>query len=414
MHLPLLFARKYLRSKKSLSVINITSRVSSVAVGVSVAAMVILLSIYNGFDGKLREIYNHSDPDIIVVPTKGKTFKTDRIDHTELLSVDGVEEASLVLEDKILVEYRNRQMFATLRGVDSLYIDVVPTDDMMWYGDWQLNLGDYQKGVVGQGVDVIFADGYSIKNTAMHDRLTLYVPRRDNISTLLPMGAVRSATLLHAGTLTPDATTLSNYIFCTLGFAQKFLDYPNRASSVAIKITEGADVDKVCNRISEFLGQEFLAKTRYQQNAVVYSVMKYEKWAIFFILLLVTIIASVSIVGSLVMLIIDKRKDIGMLSAMGGDVKLIRNIFVSEGVLISGIGAIGGLLVGLLFCWIQYVFEPIQMPGNTFLMNAYPVVVKVGDIVGIILAVMAVTYIITKFTVSKMLPKNKSLYETRF
>lgn len=408
MPLSLKFARRYLSSKKSLSVINSTARVSSAAIGVAVAAMVILLSVYNGFDARLRSIYDLSDADLTLSPAKGKTFETTSLDTAAIKAVKGVAGISLFIEDNVMVEYRERQMFASLRGVDSLYNSVVDVEKQLWYGKWQLTLGDYRKAVVGRSLDEIFADGYAAKNTVLHSRLTLYAPRHQDISPLLPLAAVKSATLSHAGTLADSATSLTNTVFTSLDVAQNLLSAPGRISGAAIKVVAGENPDKVAAAVRKAVGGDFKVQTRFEHNSMIYRVIKNEKWIIFFILLLVTVIAAVSIIGSLVMLIIEKRDDTSTLYAMGARRRLIERIFTAEGMLIGGLGVVGGIVLGLAVCWVQWRFGIVKMPGTTFLMENYPVIVRATDIVEIAVAVMAVTWIITTFTVRKMVHASDS------
>lgn len=416
MKLPLLFASRYLRSKKSLSVINTTATVSSVAIGVAVAAMVILMSVYNGFDSLLRQMYDTIEADLTISPTKGKTFKSDSYEWEQLDSVEGVEAYSLVLKESIMVEYGGRQMFATLCGVDDNYPAVVPLADEgeLWYGSWQLKHGQVRKAVVGRSIDNLFADGYSVKNTAFHERLTLHALRRENFSPLLPIGAIKSYKVRHAGTLNNDSSReLTNYVYVSMDVAWELLSADERASEVVVRLNDEANLKQVQQKLADELGNEWVVKNRYELNDSLYSAMKYEKWSIFFILLLVTLIAAVSIIGSLMMLIIEKKSDIATLYAIGAKRTLVRRIFATEGMLIGGRGIVGGLLLGLAVCGAQLYWGLIRMPGTTFIIDFYPVEIRPFDILGIVMAVALVTIVITNFTVSRMIPRNAKANETR-
>ncbi len=409
MKLPLLFASRYLHSKKSLSVINTTATVSSVAVGVAVAAMVILMSVYNGFDTLLRDIYDTIEADITITPAKGKTFEMEAYDWGSLAAeVEGVEGVSLVLKENIMAEYKGRQMFATVCGVDDNYPNVVPlaNDDQLWYGKWQLKHGDVRKAVVGRTIDELFADGYSVKNTAFHERLTLHALRRENFSPLLPMGAIKSHKVRHAGTLNNDSSReLTNYVFVSIDVAQELLTAADRASEVVVRVAEGAKMEQVQKRLADRLGDRWEVKNRYELNDSLYKAMRFEKWSIFFILLLVTLIAAVSIVGSLMMLIIEKKGDIDTLYAIGARRSLVRQIFRTEGVLIGARGIAGGLVLGLAVAVAQMKLGLIRMPGSTFIIDFYPVEIRPLDILGVVVAVALVTIVITNLTVSRMIPR---------
>lgn len=394
-----LFARRYLLSRNSLSVINIISKVSIFAVGIPVAAMVILMSVFNGFDNLVKGMYTVFDPDLLVVPAEGKTFSMDEI-PAEALYAEGVEGFSFVLEESVLLQYRGRQTTARLRGVDASYDRVVPVRDVVYRGDYELRFGDMEQAVVGQGI----AYDLGIR-TALFDKLYVYAARRGEYSSLLPVDGYKVDGIFPAGIFSLDAETDRTYVLTTLEFAQNLLDYPNRASAIAVN-TGDARQETVRKRLAAELGDEFNVMTRYEQKASMYRIMKLEKLGIFFISLLVLVIASFSIVGSLVMLILDKRPDVRIMFTMGADVKFVRRIFVGEGMLISGIGTAGGLVVGLLFSLVQQYFKLIKIGAPTFVVDAYPVLVRPLDIVAIAFVSMIVTWVINELTVRRMIPKS--------
>lgn len=394
-----LFARRYLLSRNSLSVINIISKVSIFAVGIPVAAMVILMSVFNGFDNLVKGMYTVFDPDLLVAPAEGKTFSMDEI-PAEALYAEGVEGFSFVLEESVLLQYRGRQTTARLRGVDASYDRVVPVRDVVYRGDYELRFGDMEQAVVGQGI----AYDLGIR-TALFDKLYVYAARRGEYSSLLPVDGYKVDGIFPAGIFSLDAETDRTYVLTTLEFAQNLLDYPNRASAIAVN-TGDARQETVRKRLAAELGDEFNVMTRYEQKASMYRIMKLEKLGIFFISLLVLVIASFSIVGSLVMLILDKRPDVRIMFTMGADVKFVRRIFVGEGMLISAIGTAGGLVVGLLFSLVQQYFKLIKIGAPTFVVDAYPVLVRPLDIVAIAFASMIVTWVINELTVRRMIPKS--------
>jgi lipoprotein-releasing system permease protein len=398
--LSLLFARRYLFSRKSHSVIGVISRVSAFAVGVPVAAMVILLSVFNGFDALVKSMFREFDPDIVVTAAEGKVFDPQSVEG-KVLSFPGVERVSRVLEDNALLEYRGRQYIATIRGVDSLYGEVVPIEGMVVEGKYELRFGDMMQALVGQGV------AYNLGvRTALYDPIKVFIPRRGNFSTLLPVDAYRTREIFPAGIFALDIDTDGQYVIAPLEFAEGLFDYPGKVSSLAVRTAQGADADKVASSLRKELGDEYKVLTRYQQKATMYRVMAYEKWGIFVIILLVMIIASFSVIGSLAMLIIDKRDDMRTMISLGGSVGFVRGIFVREGMMISLAGALGGMVFGLVLCWAQATFGLIPMPAETFLIDAYPVVVQPLDIVTVAVCFTAVSYIIAKFTVVRMIPRS--------
>lgn len=395
-----LFARRYLSSRKSLSVINIISKVSIFAVGVPVAAMVVLMSVFNGFEGLVQRMYSDFDPDILVTPARGKVFDAGDAEGKKLHEIKGVAGISFYLEESVLLEYRGRQTLGVLRGVDPMYENVVPVRSLISGGKYELRFGDMEQAVVGQGI------AYDLGvRTAFYDPINIYSPRRGEYSSLLPIESYSTGRVFPAGIFRLDAETDGTYVFSTLDFARETFDYEGKASAVAVKLDGNANPDAVRKAIERELGDGFHVATRYEQKETMYRMMKYEKWAIFFITVLVLIIASFSIIGSLVMLIIDKRPDIRTLITMGADIRFTRRIFTDEGMLIGVLGTVLGVAVGVLLCWLQQQFGFVKM-GGTFLVPSYPVAMRWEDIVIIIAATLAVNWIITKFTVSRMIPKS--------
>lgn len=349
----------------------------------------------------------------MIQPAKGKVFAAESISKEALRAVEGVEDVAAFVEESVMAEYRGRQSFATLRGVDEEYAEVVAVGDMMWYGEWKLAFGDYRRAVVGRDIDYLFADGYSAKNPALHDALSIHSLRKDNISPLLPMSAIKSGKIRHSGTLDGSASTLATHIFVSLDWAQELLGLEDEISGLAVRTGEGEKLESVKRRVQSLVGEEFVVKTRYELDEAVYKATRVEKWSIFFILLLVTIIAAATIIGSLVMLITEKKNDIATLYSVGARRDFVARVFSLTGVLIGGRGVVGGVVLGVVVCAVQMIFGIIKMPGTTFIVENYPVRIALFDIVGIVAAVMAVTWIITNFTISRMIPRGSKPDETR-
>ncbi len=399
--LPLFFARRYLFSKKSHSVINIISAVSSFAISIPVAAMVILLSVFNGFESMVESMYQSFDPEILVSPVKGKVFNKDSVPYQQLKATEGVEEASYFLEETALFKYRDREFVGgIMRGVDSLYDRVIPIDTLITEGEYKLQFGDFPQAVVGQGV------AYTLGiRTAFYDPIIIMIPRRGKISSLLPTSYYREDRLFPGGIFALEADIDGKYMIVPMDFAQDLLDYDNMASGVMIKLENGANPEKTQQLISEYLGDDFKVQTRYQQKESFYRIMVYEKWGIYFIILLVLIVASFSLIGSLAMLIIDKREDMRTLVKMGSDISLVRKIFLTEGMLIYCIGALFGLILGIILAWVQQQFGVITISAETFLFDAYPVKLKLTDLIWITVTFISVSFIISRLTVMAMIPK---------
>ena len=400
--LPLFFARRYLFSKKSHSVINIVSGVSAFSVAIPVMAMVILLSVFNGFEGLIKSMYRSFDPDIRITPVRGKVFPIDSLPRERFLAIDGVRDAAYALEDNAVFEYRDRQAFGTMCGVDSLYRQVVPLDSLRTEGVFQLQFGDFPEAYVGQGM--AYALGIRVN---LNSPISVYVPRRGRVSPLLPYSFYKKQNIFPSGVFALEAEVDGKYVIVPLHFAQELLDYPGQASSVAIRLEADASPQRVQQQIGQWLGDDYKIQSRYQQKESFYRIMMYEKWGIYFIILLVLVIASFSLIGSLVMLIIEKRKDSQTLVTMGADTKLLRKIFVAEGMLIYLIGAGGGLLLGVALALAQQHFGFLKLSGETFLIDAYPVEVHPSDLAWVIVTFVSVSYLISVLTVRAMIPKKE-------
>lgn len=397
-----LVARRYLFSRKSHSVINMISAVSAVAIGVPVAAMVILLSVFNGFEGLVKGLYKDFDPDIVLKPASGKVFAVDSLPRDMVSEVEGVECVSYVLEDNVLAEYAGRQFIVNLRGVDSLFERVIPIEGMVVSGEWKPIHGQMEQALVGRGV----AYNLGLRETVLFP-LRFMVPRRGNFSTLLPVDAYRERSLFASGIFALDLETDGSYVIVPIGFARSLFDYPDMASAVMVKTAPWADTDMVKAELAASVGPGYGIFTRYEQKEGLYRLMKFEKWGIFFIALLVLIIASFSMVGSLVMLIIDKRQGIRTLMTMGAGVGFVRGVFVREGMMISTAGAVGGLLLGLGVCAAQIHWGLLKMPASSFLVEDYPVAVEFTDLLWIAAVFSLVNFFIAKFAAWRMIPRSE-------
>ncbi|MBO5235085.1 MAG: ABC transporter permease [Alistipes sp.] len=399
-----LFARRYLFSPSSRSVINIISGVSLVAVSVPVAAMIILLSVFNGFEGLVRQTWSVFDADLTIRPTRGSTFDIAEVERMGLAECEEVAAYSFAIEQEALVTYRDNRVTVNVRGVDERYADVVPAAQTITSGSYCVQLGeDVDKVVVGQGV----AYALGLRSFVTED-LRIYAVRRNSFSTLLPVDGYSLAELPVAGIFMVDAETDGENVLISLRKAQQLFDYEGAATSLFVKLSDGSSPEKGKMVLAEMLGEGFEIRSRDELNATLNRLMKYEKWGIFFIALMVLIIASFSIVGALVMLIIDKERDIATLRAMGADTSLLRKIFTAEGVLICTIGGVVGLMFGMALTLVQQHIGIIRMPTDGFLVDVYPVELHFGDVVTVVMAFAMVVLLISATTVRTMISEKRS------
>ncbi len=394
-------ARRYLFSSQSRSVVNLISGLSVVAVAMPVAAMIVLLSVFNGFEGLVRSMYSAFDADLTLSPREGQTFEMQRLDTAALRRTPGVGAISFLLEQSALLEHNDRQATATVRGVDDHYATVFPLTDAVQTGSYRVRTGDLEHLVIGQSMAYLLG----IRTLSDAD-IALYAVRRGSFSTLLPMDNYTRRTEPVGGVFTLDLETERSYVLSSLRLAQGLFNYPNRASSLVVRLTPGSDPVTVRQAVASVVGDDFRVRTRDELRASFYRIMRYEKWGIFFIILLVQLIASFSVVGALAMLIVEKRSDTATLRAMGADTAFLRSVFRGEGLLICGLGAAIGIGIGVGATLLQQHFGLIEIPAETFLTKSYPVEFQLTDLLAVVASFSAVALILTHITVRSMVKNN--------
>lgn len=391
-------ARRYLFSPESRSVVNLISGLSVVAVAMPVAAMIILLSVFNGFETLVRSMCSAFDAELTVSPRQGQTFDMRSLDTAALSRVPGVAALSFVLEQSALLEHGGRQATATVRGVDDAYQMVLPLGDAVSAGDPRVRVGDLERLLIGQSM----AWQLGVRSLADAD-ITAYAVRRGTFSSLLPMDNYTRRSVPVGGVWSLDLETERTYVLASLRLAQELFGYPDRASAVLVRLADGADADQVKRAVGEALGEDFRVRTRFELRASFYRIMAYEKWGIFFIALLVLVVASFSVVGALAMLIVEKRRDLATLRALGADTGLLRAVFRSEGLMICTLGLGLGLGLGIGASLLQQHLGLIEIPAETFLTKSYPVEFRPADLVVVLASFAAVSLLLTHITVRSMI-----------
>jgi lipoprotein-releasing system permease protein len=375
--LPLYIAKRYLFAKKSRNAINVISAVSIAGVAVGTMALIIILSVFNGLEMLVTSIFNTFDPDIKITAAEGKRFIADTSKLRLLAEVNGVSCYSTAIEENALLKYNEKQLPATIKGVDKNYAEVTGIDSSMWDGKFLLTSeGGRPYSVIGAGI----AQNLGIRINFV-EPLWIYVPDKNSSSTLNPDEAFNNEYIFPAGIFQIEQDYDSKYLYVPLGFAQDLIESGDEISSLEIKFSEGADENEVQKDISKIFGAGFVVQNKYQQQEIFYKVMRSERLAIFLILTLILIIASFNIIGSLTMLIIEKERDIQILKSLGAGDSLIRKIFIFEGWLISIIGALIGLLLGFFVCWLQQKYGIVKLQGETLIVDSYPVVMKFPDFI---------------------------------
>ena len=392
------FARRYLVSRSSHSVINIIAAVSLVSVAVPVAAMVILLSVFNGFETLVREMYADTDADIeIRAVHRSEAMLPTAENRQRIAQIEAVEALSFVIEQQALVQYNERQCAIALRGADNHYFDVLPAKRQASGGEPRLTLGEIDYLTIGRDV----AHSLGIYNL-VDQRLTLLTLGGGEVGSLLPLRNMRRHEIMLGGIVnnTQAATLLAVAPLRTL----QHLAGHDHATTKMVRASEGYNIDRLRDNIEAEIGSDNIeVVTREEKNTLFYQIMKYEKWAVFAVTLLVLIVASLSIIGTLLMLIIEKRNEQPVLLAMGADMRFIRGIFIREGLLISGIGGVAGIVIGVAIVALQEWLHIVKMPSGEFLVDSYPVELHATDIILVLISFVAVAWSVSRIATRTMI-----------
>lgn len=399
MHLPLFIARRYLFAKKSHNVINIISAISAVGMAIGTAALIIILSIYNGFDELVKSTLSNVEPDILITPAKGKVFVPEGEAFDRIKDNPLVGEYNLILQENVFVDYDGHQGIAKAKGVDSAFEAESPLAEHITNGEFSLHKGQLPQMVVGAGL------AYKMgMNPAFLASAELYFPIRDrNFSLANPAASIETVRMRPSGIFSVNQQIDDDLMIVPIEEMRKLLGYEEEVSGVEIRLAEGStakDIRSAIKHIQKELGPEFKVLDRFRQNPSLYKMMRYEKAAIYLILIFVIIIIALNIFGSITMLIIEKKDDIETYRSLGATDQMLRRTFTLEGWLISLLGLAAGLVIGIGFSLAQQNFGFIKMPGS-FLVNAYPVILQWQDVLATIAGVALIGYIIALLPVRR-------------
>lgn len=402
MNLSFYIAKRYLLGKKSQNAINIISGISVLGVATGTMALVIVLSVFNGFDQVVKSLFNSFDPDIKISAVEGKTFVPGESVTDAIIALPGVTAVSEVMEENVLLLYGEKQHIATIKGVDDSFEEVSGLDSMIYDGEMKLKDRNRPYAVVGRGI------AYSLRiGLSFVDPIFVYtIDRKAQINMSQPEESIRRDFIYPSGIFSIEQDFDSRYIIVPIEFVRELLSYEKEVSFLEVKLDQRFPEERVREEIIAIMGGDFNVKNRQQQNELFYRVMKSEKWAIFLILTFILIIASFNIIGSLSMLIIDKKNDIVTLRNLGSTNRLIERIFLVEGWLISVIGSVIGLIMGTIISWTQQQFGLIKLSGSgTFVIDAYPVQIVIVDICLIWVTVLLIGWIAARYPVKQLSKK---------
>lgn len=388
MNLSLFIARRYLVSKKSHNAVNIISGIALVGIVIGTMSLIIVLSAFNGISDLVKSLYNSFGSAIQITPVTGKTFIPYSPSFDSIRNLPEVKYAGGVMQDKALLKYGNSQCLSVIKGVDNAFVAMTRFDTLMREGSFYVKQGGTDYGAFGRGV----ADKLGLpENSTESFSIECYAPKRGlEQASLNPTSAISELHLYPCGEFSVNDDFDTKYVIVGLDFARKLFDYRDSSvTSMEIGLNDVGSSEKVKSEIRKILGIKFNVKDRYEQNELLFKTLKTEKLWTFIILVFILIIATFSIVGSLSMLILDKKKDIRILWDMGVGMASIRKIFLYEGILLTFVGAAGGIVLGTLVCMIQIYFKPIHFaPG--FVVNSFPVKLELPDFLYVFLTVLGI------------------------
>jgi len=388
LNLQFFIAKRYLLSKKSHNIINIISGISVAGITVGTMALIVVLSVFNGFESLVQSLYNAFDPDIKIAASLGKTFHSNELSKAEILRIPGVVRYTEVVEENALLRYHSKQYLATVKGVSPDYERQSGLDSLVVEGKAVLQRDSFNYAIAGYGIAYYL--GLDLSNP--DELLNIYMPDRNSSIGASPETSFISEPVMVSGIFSVQQDFDSKYVIVPLRFARQITGYTDELTSVEIGLSKGADADKVQEKLVQLAGTKFKVKNRFQQQEVLYKIMKSEKLAIFLILSFILLIATFNVIGSLSMLILDKKKDIAVLRSLGAGDRLIRRIFITEGILITFSGALTGLVLGFLICWIQQRFGlvKLQTGAGSFVVDAYPVKLMISDFILVFITVSSI------------------------
>lgn len=393
MNLPLKFARRYLFAKKSTNAINIISGIAVGGIAVGTAAIILILSVFNGFEDLIKSLYGSFNPDIKITVIEGKVFTPKEGTIKKIKQLDGVLEVSQTLSEVSFFEYGESQDFGVLKGVDAAFDSVSKVDENIIRGEYFTQDEDMSYAVVGAGME------YKLSMVVgdQSQSLGVYMPNRKKraIGFGSPTDVFKRRYLPPVGVFAIQQEFDDNYIFTSLDFVQDILSYRNgEIEALEVKVSEGANTDKILTEIKKIVGTDFEVKDRYQQEEAFFKLMNMEKWMAYAVISFALLLLAFNIVGALWMLVLDKKKDIAILKSMGATDDLVRNIFLSEGLALSFFGAVIGYVFAIIIYILQKTVGIVKLSGGAnLLIDTYPIDLKAFDFILVFATVMFIGFL---------------------
>ena len=385
-----LFAWRYFKAKKSTNSINVISWISILAIVIGTASLILVLSVFNGFEGLVKSLYSSFYPDLKVSPLSGKEMVLTQEQLQKLRSVKGVRNVSLVVEEKALLKNGDYQTIVSLKGVDDNYTAVTNIRDQIVKGDFNTGTADDALLVLGAGIE----SAVGVQTDRNLVPLAIYLPRKGEVSLSDPFKSLSVDTINTSGTFLIQQDFDNKYALTNLAFVKNMLGMnADTYGGAEIAIDSRMDADAVQQMVKDLLGKQYIVLNRYEQNASLFSVMQVEKWMIYAILSLILVVAAFNMIGALTMLVLEKKQDISVLHALGADRSFIQRIFLTSGLLLAFLGGGAGMLLAFIIGTAQTKFHLVPLEGNTFMVNYFPVKMVYTDFILVSVTVIVIALI---------------------
>ncbi|HTB52818.1 MAG TPA: FtsX-like permease family protein [Ferruginibacter sp.] len=395
-----LFAWRYFKAKKSANAINIIAWVTVSVIAFATACQILVLSVFNGFEGLVKSLYASFYTDINIIPAKGKTFILTADQIRSIKQQPGVYAISLVAQDKALIKNDSVQTVVYLKGVDDNYVNVSGVASKIVDGTYNTGTLDNPQLVIGAGIQN--AAGIYVEGALKSPALTIILPKRGDYAINDPISSLSEGTIMANGVFEIQEDFDNKYAITNINFVKQQMGFGrDEYSAVEIKLNNPENITAEQKTLSNLMGPAYLVQTKYEQNTSLYDTLRLEKWAIYAILTLILIVAAFNMVSALTMLVLEKQKDISVLQSMGANKDLIQKIFLTEGLLLGAIGAVTGILLAIIICVLQLKFKLIKLQGGSFLIDYFPVQLKVADFILVSVTVSIISFIASWFPARK-------------
>ncbi len=393
------FAWRYFRAKKSANAINIIAWVTTSVIAFATCCQILVLSVFNGFEDLVKSLYTTFYSDLRISPATGKTIFLSNDDLKKINNQKYVQLTSSIAEEKALLQNGDNQTVIYLKGVDENYDKISQLSSKITRGTYQTGDEDSPKLILGSGIQN--ATGISLNPLFNSEPITLILPKANSLSSD-PLESLSEGNIEPSGVFSVQQDFDNQFAITNISFVKQQMGFsPDEYTSVNIKLKKGFNAEDAQKQLSNLLGSKYLIQTKYEQNSNLYNTMRLEKWAIFAVLTLILIIAAFNMVSALTMLVLEKKRDISILQAMGSNRTLIRKIFLSEGILLGVIGATAGIILAVIICLLQMKFHLIKMQGGSFLIDYFPVKMVVSDFILVALTAISISFIASWFPAYK-------------